>query len=669
MIRKRISLNFQVIVILTLLLVLPISGIGFYLFSKLEQDLLSIGGEQIVSSSHSVNHLLEKTGSDLLDLVTPNSHWSDFRNAVSKKDSNWIKENINIAKGNLTGINFVITSDLDGNILSQTDAIDGFTSSVPMNMTERMKKEAKFNGIIPVKNGLAMIAASSITDESGAATPVGWLIYGRHLDKETLIEMKETLQVDVALMTEDQSFLTTDATITQATLKPYLASVIAGTTDLQKVFAQYNGVDKAQMYSPVHDLTGKPIGVMAVTQSLSATTKVKQELKTGAFISGFVILLSFILLNIAIRKRVVTSIKQLVKILDGMAHGNLHTQVDERLVKRRDEIGTLFQSLSVMLGSMRSLLRNVNVTATEHATHVASSAVQLASTAEQTSGATEQIALAIKEIASGSDKLIQEATHSTALLDEMNEGIQKITDTLSIVNESSTLTTREAIQGGKVVEDAVHQMEAVNDSFQSLMSLIRNVEDSSKEIDKIIRFITDIASQTNLLALNATIEAARAGEHGKGFAVVADEIRKLAEQTQVSSNQIKQIVQLIQQHSSSSTKAMDQVYSETSKGLMAFRDVGGIFERVLEAVHRVQEQTDLANTASTTLSHSSEKVAIAVSNTTSFANESVGKTRTVAALGEEQLDAMKEIFSSSERLKRTANELQVVLQNVRLEEQ
>ena len=112
--------------------------------------------------------------------------------------------------------------------------------------------------------------------------------------------------------------------------------------------------------------------------------------------------------------------------------------------------------------------------------------------------------------------------------------------------------------------------EETNSSIQSLVA-------KSREIDRVIKVINEIAAQTNLLALNAAIEAAQAGDAGRGFAVVAEEIRKLAESAKTSTREIADIVKTIQEETAGTDKAMAEMADNVSKGHNASKEAAKAF--------------------------------------------------------------------------------------------
>lgn len=211
------------------------------------------------------------------------------------------------------------------------------------------------------------------------------------------------------------------------------------------------------------------------------------------------------------------------------------------------------------------------------------------------------------------------------------------------------------------VEKVVQQMEAIHESVKDASYMIESLGHRSDEISKIVGMITSIADQTNLLALNAAIEAARAGEHGKGFAVVADEVRKLAEESKKSAEQISSMIGVIQDETNKAVELMAAGNKKTASGMLQTQEVNDAFIQITGSVGNVSEKVQDVSTAVEQLSVSSAHIVQAVLQVKHFLIESMAASQESSAATEQQLAAMEEIASSSESLSHLSEELQALV--------
>ncbi|MGD6961281.1 methyl-accepting chemotaxis protein [Fictibacillus phosphorivorans] len=323
-------------------------------------------------------------------------------------------------------------------------------------------------------------------------------------------------------------------------------------------------------------------------------------------------------------------------------------------VKNRDEIGELSRSFEQMKNNLVLLITQIKGSSQM----VAASSEQLLASAEQNSEATQQIAGSIQEMASGSDHQVKNVGESSLVISEMSAGIQQIASSAQTVSTTSQDSLQMAYEGNQSMDNMVKQMETIDQSLQQTGRAIQSLGARSLEIDQIVEVITNISSQTNLLALNAAIEAARAGEHGRGFAVVADEVRKLAEQSATSANQISQLIHSIQVDTNDAVQSMELGNKELVLGISLAQSSGESFRRILSSIEEVSQQVSEISAASEQVAVGTEQVVKSIDFVSELAVSSASGAQNVSAATEEQLASMEEIASSANSLSTMAEELQ-----------
>ncbi|RFU61147.1 methyl-accepting chemotaxis protein [Peribacillus glennii] len=361
-----------------------------------------------------------------------------------------------------------------------------------------------------------------------------------------------------------------------------------------------------------------------------------------------------LILGIALGYLIIASItkplRSLVVASEKIGQGDLTEEIQ---VQSNDELGQLGNSFNTMTKNLRELIEQIG-TNTEQ---VAASAEELTANAEQTSKATEQIAVTIQEVAAGTDKQMESVEESSIQISSLAQEVQRISDNADSVSLASKDTAEKAAGGERSIKLAVNQMNTINDTFGNLSASIKMLGDRSNEINQIIEVITSIASQTNLLALNAAIEAARAGEHGKGFAVVAEEVRKLAEQSSDSSQQIAQLIVGIQEETSKTIESMEHATSEVNEGIGIVDLAGGAFSQIQASINGMAHEIEQISSAVQKITSGTEQVVHSVMGISQVAELAAAGTQNVSAATQEQLASMEEISASAGALSNMADEL------------
>ncbi|WP_431027462.1 methyl-accepting chemotaxis protein [Lysinibacillus sp. LZ02] len=415
---------------------------------------------------------------------------------------------------------------------------------------------------------------------------------------------------------------------------------------------EFEGTDK-QMFVHTNALTGWKIGgTMFKREIIEATSPI---LKTTALVVVVALAILGVFI-IAIIRSITKPLKEMTEAAAVMSSGDLRTKLS---INKRDEIGILsksFQKMGDMLSSIISHIHNKSAV-------ISSSSEELTATLMESSRATEKISAAMNDVQEGLE-------NQTMKLSQSFESLKNVSDDIHEISENTTQVTLKAQQAEKTVDighDIVistqNQMATIEGTFNALSSDIETVNNYANEINEIVNVITSISDQTNLLALNAAIEAARAGEAGKGFAVVADEVRKLAEQTNNSSIQVKEIITSIQRESSKSVESMNTSLNEVKKGLEMFAQTETNFLEVKLFIEEITDQLEAVQIRAQKIAVNSEQVVSDMQVVERISTESKSQLETVSVAAEEQLCSIEEISATAEALESIVEDL---LEEVRL---
>ena len=224
------------------------------------------------------------------------------------------------------------------------------------------------------------------------------------------------------------------------------------------------------------------------------------------------------------------------------------------------------------------------------------------------SSASTQLSAQIEQSDRGAAESAQRLSEAATAMNEMNATVQEVAKNAGSASAASAETKQKAEAGAEVVAKAVQSIEQVHQMSLELKGDMVQLNEHAQDITRIMNVISDIADQTNLLALNAAIEAARAGEAGRGFAVVADEVRKLAEKTMASTNDVGNAIKAIQESTAKSMTGVDNAVERISEANELASRSGRALGEIVATVEATGDQVNAIATASEEQSAASEEI-------------------------------------------------------------
>lgn len=375
-------------------------------------------------------------------------------------------------------------------------------------------------------------------------------------------------------------------------------------------------------------------------------------------ISLLVIVVS-VVLSIVTNQYLTKQIRELLEVNRKVADGDLRVDVPEG---SHDELGRLTQSSGQLITNLRSIIEQVQ----QAAAQVASASEGMSQSSAESNRASEMVSVTIQEVAEGTVRQVERATETSRLMQGLTNEVNGIQATVDTMVQAARETTRTASAGREVMSVSHEQMGQIRKANQSTMEAFKNLH---KELEKIVSFvdvINEISRKTNLLALNAAIEAARAGQHGRGFAVVAGEVRKLAEQSTQSANNIRGVVEAAQDGMKVMSQAIIDSNSRVQTGEHSMVESAERFAQIDEAVQHMVQMIDRVSSATQQIAQNSNLVLANMDEVAAVIEQSSAGFQEVSAATEEQLAQMEEIAQSSMHLHSLSEQLQLSIARFRI---
>ncbi|YCO03102.1 methyl-accepting chemotaxis protein [Vibrio sp. VNB-15] len=349
---------------------------------------------------------------------------------------------------------------------------------------------------------------------------------------------------------------------------------LAGTSGVETII-DYNGNPVVSAYSPI-DMYGHRWALLSEIDVVEAEQPIK-ELMT---LNGIVLLLAVIAgvgVALAVTRAVMKPLggepEEMKQLMNQLAQGDLRLNISQA------EEGSLKQTLNTTASNLTVMIKDIS-----------DASSQLAATSEELSVVTEQ---SEQSLHVQNDELQQAVT----AIHQMTSSISEVAGSASVVSVSAADANQDCQQELQRITQTVHTVSGLVEQVDEGNNNVVQLAEQVREISTLLDVIRGVADQTNLLALNAAIEAARAGESGRGFAVVAEEVRNLAQRTQVSTEQIEEMVHKVNQQAEQTEAIINNCKLVAGQTMEQVQETGTMIETVVGTMEQIHHQTSSVSQA------------------------------------------------------------------------
>jgi methyl-accepting chemotaxis protein len=354
--------------------------------------------------------------------------------------------------------------------------------------------------------------------------------------------------------------------------------------------------------------------------------------------AGFVLIMAifgFGFLSVFLKKSLTTRLGEVNRVLESIISGvknDFNTSLRCK-VSGNDDVTQTATSANKLMENLKGTFREIKEVATE----LTLSTSQFYSLIEQTK--------------IGAEAQEQQTLSAATAMNEMSATVQAVAVNADSAAAAAESADSEAAAGKEIVSSTIDVINTLAMEVDKAAEVITKLETESESIGVVLEVIRGIAEQTNLLALNAAIEAARAGEQGRGFAVVADEVRILAQRTQESTQEIRQMIERLQSGAGEAVSVMVQGRAQAKASVEQASKAGASLEAITKAVSDISTM----NT----------QIARAAKEQSSVANDINMNISGIAKVSDETSSGAQEATKASEELDAIASKLANLLSSIR----
>lgn len=408
-------------------------------------------------------------------------------------------------------------------------------------------------------------------------------------------------------------------------------------------------------FMPVYqnDSDNQIIGMVFVGTDKHAKDAVINKIIGSIATAVGVIMLICIAVSVKLAAGMSKNIKSSVELIGKIAEGDLNVWVDDKLLKKKDEIGELSRVTITFRDAMQSTIKDI----TRNAKALLDAAQLLGTAADNTNGTMDNVRTAVSQVVDNSQMQAENSRDTSGHMQVMGENITETSKEAELLSVNASSMQLSSEKASKTLGDLRSINEDVKRIITEVQEQTNRTNDSVQKIHTATTFINSIAEDTSLLSLNASIEAARAGESGRGFAVVAEQIKNLSEQSNTSSKEIEATADMLSIDSAKAVQAMQQMQQIIASQSESMQETQKVVAEVIDEIASSMRSIAQIKESTGRLENARNEVLQAVEHLSDIAQDNLANTQNTYEQTEVVADTFKQVYNSADELKTIADEL------------
>lgn len=396
-------------------------------------------------------------------------------------------------------------------------------------------------------------------------------------------------------------------------------------------------------YIPIKDGKGQVVGMFFLGVEKERISSQVNNFMLIIIAITFIALILAVFIAVILTKPITKNVRTILDSLERISAGDLSQPCK---VNASDETGRISDHLNKMRENIGELINEIK----EDSLILEKNSENLAAISQEISSSSTEVSKAIQEVAVGASSQAGSLVEITETLNNFGHEIEDVVASVKNIDANTKAISSKSDSSNKELEYLIDSINNIRTTFNSFMDKLLVLDNDIGKITEITNLINSVAEQTNLLSLNAAIEASRAGEAGRGFSVVADEIRKLAEQTKSSSEEINNLIIDIGKENSALMNSSRDVQREIERQDTVANTTISSFREIIESLQEIAPLIYSINNLVANISQEKDSILEKVASLSSVSEEVSASSEEISASSEEMSASTEEVTATAQNL-------------------